>query len=585
MDGGRLHRLPPCLSTLFGGRCPFGFHVHDNHPLHLASLRVPTPMQRVCVFLLSISLVVLFGTLMAHAQVETESSATSAPSLESAPEPRSNTDGIAPRTLGFKRVDRDGVVRFIPLEELGLKGITFEQYLKLLPDVRRYQITSLELAGTADEKNVKLTATLRINIDEEFGDQWVRVPVEMAEATLTSAAAYSGPGKARFDGQLARATGRRAWLIRGSGNHTLTLPLIRPLRQQEHTRRRLVLTLPAAGSSHVRLRLPGLDFRVDTSAQSGADVSHDSGNTFVNAYGLGVDFKLNWERKPRTSVSRLQLANRTEFLADLSKTPIKLSAKQTITAQQGSFEQLRVTLPKGIRVFDISELRDTAADQLLKDYTFAEAGDATTVTIYLTRPCSETIRLNWDLDPVLQKVPGKITFESFHVAGANVHTGEVEVIAPAGFEIERLDFLDARRTTVKTTLANNQIATAYQFTSDRFRLVLDIREIKPRFRIDPRVNVSADRAAPVLVNRLKRLVPIGLRRDRVVDDVAGLDPVLVENPLGSVDRAHRRDRGLIPIVGLAPVELLFSVRDHEQDRLLADRKPGQAGGRDLPHKR
>ena len=155
------------------------------------------------------------------------------------------------------------------------------------------------------------------------------------------------------------------------------------------------------------------------------------------------------------SLSQLQLANRTEILADLSRTPIKVTAKQTVSAPRGSFEQLVVTLPRGMRVFDITESRDIAADPFLKDYTVDDTSAETTkVTVYLNRPCSDSLRLNWDLEPVNQDIPGKLTFESFRVEGANAHTGEVEVIAPAGFEIERLDTpVDARRTTVKTAFS------------------------------------------------------------------------------------------------------------------------------------
>lgn len=406
--------------------------------------------------------------------------------------PSGSLNDPAPKSpsIGISRTNADGSESFIPFKDLGLDDITLEQYLKQRRNVPQYQITSIDLTGTANDKNVKLTATIRIHIDEEFADEWVRVPVAIPEATLTASARYAGPGKATFDGQSVKTTGRRAWFIRGGGNHTLTLPLIRPLREQEHTKRRLALTLPPAGSSHIRLQIPDSDFRIESSAQSGATLSQTDGKSYIDAYGLGIDFKLNWERQPKTSISQLQLANKTEILADLSRTPIKLTAKQTVTAPRGSFEQLVVTLPRGMRVFDITESRDISADPFLKDYTVDETStDSTQVTVYLNRPCSDSLRLNWDLEPVDPDIPGKLTFESFRVAGASAHSGEVEVIAPAGFEIVGTP-IDARRTTVKSAFNSNQIATAYEFTSDRFRLMLDIREIEPTFSIAPTMQLT-----------------------------------------------------------------------------------------------
>ena len=87
-------------------------------------------------------------------------------------------------------------------------------------------------------------------------------------------------------------------------------------------------------------------------------------------------------------------------------------------------------------------------------------------------------------------------------------------------------------------------------------------------RIDPWMQMGANRAATVGENRQQRLVPSRLMGHTVVDDVGGFDLIAVENVLSATDVPHGSDIDVVARKRRRPVEFFLGVDHGKQEGTL-----------------
>ena len=68
--------------------------------------------------------------------------------------------------------------------------------------------------------------------------------------------------------------------------------------------------------------------------------------------------------------------------------------------------------------------------------------------------------------------------------------GDIEIVAPAGFELSPLDERYVRRSPVQLPPEDNRIATAYRFLTRSFRLMLEGHPVEPVFTVTPTLFVQ-----------------------------------------------------------------------------------------------
>ena len=80
------------------------------------------------------------------------------------------------------------------------------------------------------------------------------------------------------------------------------------------------------------------------------------------------------------------------------------------------------------------------------------------------------------------------------------------------------------------------------------------------------MQVGADQSPAGVGKRFERPDRDILGRDGVIDDVIGHNAIFVEDALDASYVAHVLHSGRVSIVGFAPIEFLFGVNHHREDR-------------------
>jgi hypothetical protein len=349
-----------------------------------------------------------------------------------------------------------------------------------------YSITSITLEGlTKDNGSATLTATIAIQINRD--DTWLRIPLNLNEATLTGHR-YQGEGTATPDDNFTRETGY-FWWLRGKGDHILTLSMIVPIKKQLPSRR-LQLTVPATAVSRLKLHVPiqRLSTKVLPKGSWVKTTSLAKLGTNLEVQWFGRRLDVSWEPLAEQGPVETVLWSKTAVKVELTGESVVLEATQQIQALQGVFSKVNVRLPAGFELLYVEG----------KAYSKHQLVAGTHATVTLSEQTKGPIELKWTLVAPFPGSGGKLTLEGFEVDRARTQTGELAISGLDGFRITRREKEDryVRRMNVGDLVNGERATTAYSFMKQPFRLVLDLQEIKPGFTVKPklRLRMSPDRA-------------------------------------------------------------------------------------------
>src|SRR5579872_3133260 len=200
-------------------------------------------------------------------------------------------------------------------------------------------VSSMSFDGTADDERALLTARIEIQISTD--DAWVRVPLQMSEATLRAAPEHSGAGMAM---PAVNPEEGYAWWLKGKGKHELLFSLSVPLRKQS-AQRRIQLSLPATVVSLLKLRVPAARVSVKTSERSTLSTKSIGRETEIEVIGLGSRLDLTWQPLPDSAGAEAALEVVTSIVATLvDGENARLEATQLIKSlgPQATFDEVRV---------------------------------------------------------------------------------------------------------------------------------------------------------------------------------------------------------------------------------------------------
>ncbi len=429
------------------------------------------------------------GTVLRRAPVEAED--------------RPPTEAKVPATSGTQpaaaanRIDMrylegpDGRPALVP-------NATWDEFVKWL-DLRQtpgdegppeISVSSLAFDGTSDDEQVLLTAHIELQVSVD--KKWVRVPLLMPEGTLRGPPVHTGEGLAVP--AIYHPEKGYAWWIKGAGRHQLLLSLSVPLRKQA-AQRRIQLSLPTTAVSSLKLRVGSPRLVARAPERSTVSTRASANGTEIDVIGLGNRLDLEWKSLPDSSGTATALEVTTAAVATLvDGESATLEATQLIQSlgQQGSFDEVRVSLPAG---YDLLRLEGPEHRDHKQDPAHPQQ-----IVVQLKKATAGPIELKWTVArSKLPPVGEAFTLEGFEVDRARLQTGYLAVVVVGDFHmirqpdedkfLQRVDLAE-----LPGALRQTQASAAFRYLN-RLMLHMKLQRIEPHVTVDPAVLLHLTRDA------------------------------------------------------------------------------------------
>lgn len=377
-----------------------------------------------------------------------------------------------------------------------LKWLAREQSKQQAPVA--YSVTSIACTGTAEDDLLHLKVAVKIRTTT---DDWVLVPLQMAEATLREPPVYEGPGVPPLPAPYDSERGYGWWFKGKEGEkeeHVLTLAVAVPIRKQTPVRR-VQLSLPPTAVSSLKLRVPHNRISAKVSEEkSRVSVKSIDGASEIDVIGLGQRMDVSWQLSPDLSSIDTTFEVVTSITATLSEAErtATLFATQTIRSvgQQGIFDQVSVTLPAGGELVQVDS-SEYQAHQI-------DSADATRVVVKLQRPIAGPFDLRWTVRIPLPAAGESFLIDGFDVERARIQSGFLAVAIVGDFRLlqiasnEKEDHRDKSVQQINpdalpAALRQARTSVAYRF-ENQLRLRLSLRRVDPYVIASPEVWVQID---------------------------------------------------------------------------------------------
>lgn len=209
-----------------------------------------------------------------------------------------------------------------------------------------YSLNALTIEGTAQGGAAQLDAELSLHVDR---DEWVRIPLRMAQASARTPPEHDGPGE--FRSQFDPQQGWTVWLRGAAGSqHTVRWQLLVPLGD-DAAGALFKLALPTAASSQLRLNIPGADLSVQLVGGSG-HLQHrapDAATTEVTLQGAHGDVELRWGPHAAAAAEAAPLDVQQWLSVELDRGRARLHNRLFVHRAVLPLAQFTVRLPTGAR--------------------------------------------------------------------------------------------------------------------------------------------------------------------------------------------------------------------------------------------
>ena len=218
-----------------------------------------------------------------------------------------------------------------------------------------YYVAAITLTGDVNASRTVAKLDASIEVFVRAGVDRVEVPLRLNEATLLK---YRRP--ASTDNEIEflptdRGTGLKCRISK-SGQHRIDLQLSVPVRKSGNSFR-LQLSLPGTAQSSLRLIVPGdaIAVRPDQLADIEVEKLPNARSALI-VHGLGAALDLPWQVVSTQPEEKTSFQVETLLAADAGVDGVALEAVQTISATGGSFNSVKVNVPRGFSVLTVSSL-------------------------------------------------------------------------------------------------------------------------------------------------------------------------------------------------------------------------------------
>ncbi|MEC7502488.1 MAG: hypothetical protein VX970_12225 [Planctomycetota bacterium] len=374
------------------------------------------------------------------------------------------TEALAPRGVTVEEVgpeiyyvpDKEGQLRAAVLNE-----ITFEEFKQLLGNRAaaratppQYVLSELRATGEVTEQTANLQIVLRLKNLSNDKDQWVPVPLKMANLVFSSASPIGYEGQGDFYLNFNEEREEYVLWIRGGGNKTQLFRLQgKVLLQGVGNEKQFRLRFPRATQSicQLEIRKPDQTVRI-LSGGTLQEIEQIDGRTEVRLEGVTGELRLAWRPTVVRNAPRMQaldVVGRQRIRMDGGL--IRTEADLTIQSFAGSFDRFRVKLPQGARL-----ITDNSAGYSFQvnDDLGDESGEWVDVKLDQRTRGPVDIQLVTQQIRDLSRIQDATPLAGFDVEGSIRQSGRIDVFvvgdwyvrwqedSESGFDIRRVDAPD-----------------------------------------------------------------------------------------------------------------------------------------------
>ena len=404
-----------------------------------------------------------------------------------------------------------------------------------------YYVAAITLTGdvNASRTIAKLDASIEVFV--RAGVDRVEVPLRLNEATLLK---YRQPVSTDNDIEFLptdRGTGLKCRISR-SGQHRIDLQLSVPVRKSGNSFR-LQLSLPGTAQSSLRLVVPGdaIAVRPDQLADIEVERLPDARSALI-VHGLGAALDLPWQVVSTQPEEKTSFQVETLLAADAGVDGVAIEAVQTISATAGSFDSVKVDVPRGFSVLAVSSL--THASLRTSDL------QTNPVQISLPEGTAGPLRLKWLLSSEERADTNVISVNGFNVENATREETLIGISVAEGFRLRQLTPKPQQVQRISTSLFRKRVETqfdpqiefqqAYRLASQDSRVQFRIERIEASYRISPAYELLFREASAELTARFEIVVYRGS-----LDQVSLRWPSLRSQEWEQIEVVDKADRTLV----------------------------------------
>lgn len=456
-------------------------------------------------------LLLLFSCSVVRAQSEKNAADESAaPSLQT----MAGEASAGPEKSGILFRTEQG--ELIPLSSLLGPGVVDELLQRSVQQlsVPDYTIARMEIRAAIDRDVAKLHVEMEVQVRAD--GEWISVPLAFGDVYLT---------EFRHDSEVAEAQSvlkageqnLRQWHLKGRGLHTLSFDLVGRARAVGPGVSQLNLTIPTATASHAvaEFSAPVELQRLPTGAVD--KVTRDErGVRSVEFWGLSGSVALTWAEVAPPVASRpvVQVQNRIKL--DLTTIPVSLTGTQTLQISGAPLSEVHVSYPDGFQLKEVNA-RNAANASVMNNFEILPGTGPSQALIRLTTAVEGNLTLQFDLELMNRAFPQDIRVAIPSVKDANVQTGDLDILFPAGLLVQQTRVEGAQRKRVTSESELSVAATAFRLRSPESYILLNVAETEAQFAVDTELTVRPESQSVVLVARFRVNVLRGSLLDLVLD--------------------------------------------------------------------
>jgi len=404
----------------------------------------------------------------------------------------------------------------IPLSSLLGPGVVDELLQRSVQQlsVPDYTIAQMEIRATIDRDVAKLRVEMEVQVRAD--QEWISVPLAFGDVYLTEFRHESEVAEAQSVLKAGEQNSRQ-WHLKGRGLHTLAFDLVGRARAVSPGVSQLNLTLPTATASHAVAEFSSAVElqRLPTGAVD--RVTRDErGVRSVEFWGLSGGVSLTWSEVAPPVASRpvVQVQNRIKL--DLTTIPVSLTGTQTLQISGGPLSEVHVSYPEGFQLKEVNA-RNAANASVMNNFEILPAEGASQALIRLTTAVEGNLTLQFDLELMNRAFPQDIRVAIPSVKDANVQTGDIDILFPAGLLVQQTRLEGAQRKRVTSESELSVAATAFRLRSPESFILLHVEETEAQYAVDTELTVRPESQSVVLVARCRVNVLRGSLLDLVLD--------------------------------------------------------------------
>ncbi|QDT54863.1 hypothetical protein Pan44_29020 [Caulifigura coniformis] len=421
--------------------------------------------------------------------------ATSAGAQEPPPPPTASTPDATTPPAAAAPADDPPQLLMVPYQDL--KGTINDLGASIMVPLRDYLDWQKRLRDTPPQAPAVVTsAAYRVVVEKELakvraelkisapGKPWAELPVSFGEAAIASI-------EGADENLLLRGEGNGSYrlLIGKSGEHTVVLNLVARIRTLPDGKQ-LVMNVPAVAVTTFEMEIPEAEQTVEFEPRQAVSPVDDSmGKTLVRA-NLGATNQITAKWFPKASIKpemELLASVTNDQSVSIEDGLIHRDAWLRFEILRGKLSQLRIAIPKGVRVLDVS------GDPRIRGWKTADEPQRQVITVDLLSGTSDPV-------PVEVHTEGPLPEGTFTAAGLSeqgeafgIHaldvireSGHVAVKASGELELtmteqQRLSRVNDDQLPPKIQAGN---ASGFRYFAPGFVLKGSVKPIQPRLTVN-----------------------------------------------------------------------------------------------------